>query len=159
MDIKIQFNKMELNDLKSYCDLNGLDIGETIKKCYLSGFNIEKYGILNKKSSTDNVVEKIVEKIVIKEVPVEKIILKEVVKEVPVDKIIIKEVENKVIQSGVDSSKFNLLQDTNIKLREQIISLEKTLLDCQSKYMDVVNKLENKVVGYLKSSNLDDNLY
>ena len=99
------------------------------------------------------------EKIVIKEVPVEKIILKEVVKEVPVDKIIIKEVENKVIQSGVDSSKFNLLQDTNIKLREQIISLEKTLLDCQSKYMDVVNKLENKVVGYLKSSNLDDNLY
>jgi hypothetical protein len=97
MELKLNLNLNEQKDLMGYCDLNKLDPNETIKKCYLNGFMIEKYGLLG---ASGEVIEKIVEKEVIKYVEVPKEVIKEVVRteyiEVPkeVEKIveIIKEI-------------------------------------------------------------------
>jgi len=89
--------------------MNDLRISEVIKKSYLEGFNIERYGLLNVGGTREKQVEKevIVEKRVeipvevIKEVvkieyievekPVEKII--EIIKEVPIERVVEKIVE------------------------------------------------------------------
>lgn len=103
MDFILDLTNSEYKDLTSYCDLNKFDYHEVAKKSYLEGLRIEKYGLLN---STQQPVERIVEKEVIKyvEVPkeIEKEVIKieyvnvpkEVIKEVPVEKIVevIKEV-------------------------------------------------------------------
>jgi len=103
---------MELKDKKimqavsAYCKLNNIeDIDGFIEKCFQSGFNIEKYGLLGKPLNEDekdlkiSVVE---EKQLIKEVIVEKMVevpvevikevekIIEVIKEVPVEKIVTK---------------------------------------------------------------------
>lgn len=96
MEYKLNLSSTENKDLISYCNLNDLRISEVIKKSYLEGFNIERYGLLNTGGIREKQVEKevIVEKRV--EIPVE--VIKEVVRieyvEVPVDRIveIIKEV-------------------------------------------------------------------
>ena len=105
MEYKLNLSNTENKDLISYCNLNDLRISEVIKKSYLEGFNIERYGLLNVGGEKEKIIEKevVVEKRV--EIPVE--IIKEVVKveyvevekpvevvkyvEVPVE--IIKEVE------------------------------------------------------------------
>lgn len=122
MEYKLVLSKSENQDLISYCNLNDLRISEVIKKSYLEGFNIERYGLLNVSGEKEKQVEKEVivekrveipvevikevvkveyvevpvEKIVevTKEVPVEKIV--EVIKEVPVDKVVIQEVIKEV---------------------------------------------------------------
>jgi hypothetical protein len=108
MEIKIKLSNTEHKDLLSYCNLNDLLISSVVKDSFTTGFNIERYGLLNPSGNQEKEVikEVIVEKRVeipvevIKEivqveyveVPVEKII--EVIKEVPVEKIVevIKEV-------------------------------------------------------------------
>ena len=98
MEYKLVLSKSENQDLISYCNLNDLRISEVIKKSYLEGFNIERYGLLNVGGEKEKQVEKevIVEKRV--EIPVE--VIKEVVKveyvEVPVDKIV--EVTKEIIK-------------------------------------------------------------
>jgi len=101
---------MELKDKKTmqavsaYCKLNSIeDIDGFIKKCFESGFNIEKYGLLGKTLNEDEkqlIKEVIVEKRV--EVPVEVIKevdkVVEVVKEIVVEKEVIKEVPVEVIK-------------------------------------------------------------
>ena len=77
MVININFTKSELKDLESYCKLNGLSNEEIIKKCYLEGFLIEKYGLL---SGSGNTIEKEVIKEIIKYVEVPVVEEKEVVK-------------------------------------------------------------------------------
>jgi hypothetical protein len=119
MELKINFSNTEHKDLLSYCNLNDLLISKVVKDSFTTGFNIERYGLLNP-AKTGGIDEKQVEievirekrveipveiikeviKIeyveveipveVIKEVIVEKIV--EVIKEVPVDKVVIKEV-------------------------------------------------------------------
>jgi hypothetical protein len=116
MELKINLSSTEHKELISFCNLNDLLVSETVKKSYMNGFNIERYGLLNSGQETIEKeiikevikyvevpvvkekevikieyieVEKPVEKI--KEVPVEKII--EVVKEVPVDRVVEKIVE------------------------------------------------------------------
>jgi uncharacterized coiled-coil protein SlyX len=105
MEYKLNLSNAENKDLVSYCNLNDLRISEVIKKSYLEGFNIERYGLLGKIGGEQEkwvekevIVEKRVEipveviKEVIKieyvEVPVEKIV--EVIKEVPVEKVVTK---------------------------------------------------------------------
>jgi hypothetical protein len=102
MEYKLNLSNTENKDLTSYCNLNDLRISEVIKKCYLEGFNIERYGLLSGK--VGGVQEKLVEVIVEKrvEIPVE--IIKEVVKieyvevEKPVEKIVEKEVIKEIIK-------------------------------------------------------------
>ena len=118
MDYKLNLSITENKDLISYCNMNDLRISEVIKKSYLGGFNIERYGLLNVGGvkETQVVKEVIVEKRVeipvetIKEVvkieyvevekPVEKIVekevIKEIVKEVPFEKLVEKEVIKEV---------------------------------------------------------------
>jgi preprotein translocase subunit SecD len=117
MEIKLNLSNGEQKDLVSYCNLNDVLISEVVKKSFTTGFNIERYGLLNSNSSQEKIVEKEVEKIVevIKEVPVEKIVevIKEVVVEKPVEKIVIKEVPVEKIVTKVeyisDDSKTNEL--------------------------------------------------
>ena len=72
----LSLNKDELKDLETYCALNQFNPDDVIKKSYLQGYRIEKYGLLG---NVSEVVEKevIVEKRV--EVPVEIIIEKPVI--------------------------------------------------------------------------------
>lgn len=123
MEYKLNLSSTENKDLISYCNMNDLRISEVIKKSYLEGFNIERYGLLNVGGTREKQVEKevIVEKRVeipvevIKEVvkieyvevekPVEKIVYKEIIKEVPVEKVveIIKEVPvERVVENVVE---------------------------------------------------------
>ena len=78
MEYKLNLSTTENKDLISYCNLNDLRISEVVKKSYLEGFNIERYGLLNTGGIREKQVEKevIVEKRV--EIPIE--IIKEVVK-------------------------------------------------------------------------------
>jgi len=105
MEYKINLSNTENKDLISYCNLNDLRISEVVKKSFTTGFNIERYGLLNTGGIREKQVEKevIVEKRV--EIPVE--VIKEVVrieyvevekpieviKEVIVDRIVEKVVE------------------------------------------------------------------
>lgn len=117
MEYKLTLSTTENKDLISYCNLNDLRISEVIKKSYLEGFNIERYGLLNVGGTHEKQVEKevIVEKRVeipvevikevvkveyvevekpievIKEVTVEKVV--EIIKEVPVERVVEKIVE------------------------------------------------------------------
>ena len=115
MEIKINLSTAEHKDLLSYCNLNDLLISSVVKDSFTTGFNIERYGLLNTGGIREKQVEKevIVEKRVeipvevIKEVvrieyvevekPVEKIVekevIKEIIKEVPVDRVVEKIVE------------------------------------------------------------------
>jgi hypothetical protein len=105
MEYKLNLSSTENKDLISYCNLNDLRISEVIKKSYLEGFNIERYGLLNTGGIREKQVEKevIVEKRV--EIPVE--VIKEVVRveyvEVPVERIveIIKEVPGPPVETEV----------------------------------------------------------
>ena len=100
MEVKLKLTMDEHRDLVAYCNLNDLLISEVVKKSYSTGFNIERYGLLN---AGPTVTEKIVEKEVVKYVEVPKIEEKETVKieyvevekikEVPVEKVVEKIVE------------------------------------------------------------------
>jgi hypothetical protein len=112
MEIKLNLTNSEHKDLVSYCNLNDVLISEVVKKSFTTGFNIERYGLLNSNTPEEKIVEKEVEKIVevikevevekivevIKEVPVEKIVevVKEVVVEKPVEKVVVKEIVKEV---------------------------------------------------------------
>ncbi len=130
--------------VSAYCKLNSIeDIDGFIKKCFESGFNIEKYGLLGKTLNEgekdlkmSGVQEKWVEKEVIVEkrveVPievikeVEKIV--EVVKEIVVEKEVIKEVPVEVIK---EVEKVITITN-NQELEEKIFHLNQQL-DEQSK--------------------------
>jgi hypothetical protein len=115
MELKINFSNTEHKDLLSYCNLNDLLISEVVKKSFTTGFNIERYGLLNTPGGTveKEVIKEVIKYVevpvveekevvrieyvevekpieVIKEVQVEKIV--EVIKEIPIDKVVIKEV-------------------------------------------------------------------
>jgi len=121
MEIKVKLSTVEHKDLLSYCNLNDLLISEVVKKSFITGFNIERYGLLNAGIETKEkeVIKEVVkyvevpvveEKEVIKieyvevekrvEVPVDRVVEKivEVVKEVPVDRVVIQEKTVEVIK-------------------------------------------------------------
>ena len=89
MEITFQLDSGQYKDLTRYCELNKFIPEEIVKKSYLEGFMIEKYGLLGntlnegeKHLKTGGVQEKRVEIEVIREkrveIPVE--VIKEVVK-------------------------------------------------------------------------------
>lgn len=261
MEVKLKLSADEHKDLVAYCNLNDLLISSVVKDSFTTGFNIERYGLLNAGPKvTEKVVEKevikyvevpkieerevvkieyvevekpvevikevplerIVEKTVevIKEVPVEKIVVQEVLKEVPVDKIVyitdqqelnekifqkdqeiqellkkfsiketesenifqkeknellkkINELENKPAQvveitkevvveketNGIDKSKFDALQQTVLKLRQETLEKDKLIREYEKTINEIQKFQENKGAAYMKGSNLDDKLY
>jgi hypothetical protein len=147
MEYKLDLSSTENKDLISYCNLNDLRISEVIKKSYLEGFRIERYGLLNvggtqeKQEVKEVFVEKRVEipveviKEVVKveyvDVPVEKIVTKEVIvekiveitKEVPVEKIVIQEVVKevpveKVVEKIIKVSDDNQINELLLKIQQ-----------------------------------------
>jgi hypothetical protein len=93
MEVKLNLSNSEHKDLISFCNLNDLLVSQVVKDSFTTGFNIERYGLLN---AGNEVKEKEVIKEVIKYVEVPVVEEKEVIKieyvEVPVDKIVTKEV-------------------------------------------------------------------
>ena len=96
MEIKLKLSNVEHKELLAFCNLNDLLISEVVSKSFITGFNIERYGLLNSGITEEKIIEKevIVEKRV--EIPVE--VIKEIVKieyvEVPVE--VLKEVIREV---------------------------------------------------------------
>jgi len=96
MNINLELDSKQYKDLTRYCELNKFVPEDIVKKSYLEGFMIEKYGLLGNTGGVQEkevIKEVIVEKRV--EIPVE--VIKEVVKieyvEVPVEKFVTKEIQ------------------------------------------------------------------
>ena len=69
---QIKLTSSQLKSVQEYCKLNNIeDVNKFITKCFTEGFNINKYGLLG-----DDKEPNVIEKEVIKEVPVE--VIKEV---------------------------------------------------------------------------------
>jgi hypothetical protein len=149
MEYKLNLSSTENKDLISYCNLNDLRISEVIKKSYLEGFNIERYGLLNTGGIREKQVEKevIVEKRV--EIPVE--VIKEVVRveyvEVPVERIveIIKEVPGPPVETEVIKY-IDREVITEVKVE---VPVEKIVYIYDKKEEEVVTKVETNCDEFL----------
>ncbi len=107
------------NEFIQYCNLNKIDdIDELAKQTFNKGFSFLKYGETPK--SILKVQEKIIEKEIIKEVPVEKIV--EIIKEVPVEKI--QHVENTAEIDRLKKENEDLKSELN-KITEALESFNK----------------------------------
>ena len=119
------FNKETLGSVDSFCKLNNIeDVDDFIKKCFQSGFNIEKYGLLGKTLNED---EKDLKTGIVGEKQVEIEVIREIRVEVPVE--VIKEVEKVVTKIEYISDKKieNNLNKTITKKDEEISKLSQTL--------------------------------
>jgi hypothetical protein len=176
MEIKINLSNSEHKDLLSYCNLNDLLISSVVKDSFTTGFNIERYGLLNAGVETKEkeVIKEVIkyvevpvveEKEVVKieyvevekivEVPVDRII--EVIKEIPsppteikvieyVDREVIKEVIKEVFVSNND----NIYEKPEPEIREVII--EKIVEVIKEVPFEVVKEIviERETEGNLK---------
>ena len=173
MEIKLNLTNGEQKDLVSYCNLNDVLISEVVKKSFITGFNIERYGLLNSNTPQEKIVEKEVEKIieVIKEVEVEKIVevIKEVVIEIPVEKVVVKEIVKEVpvekivtIYDKSDDnellSKIQHLENGMFKKQEELDELRHSLDELLAKppvekIVEVV--VEREITDYSSKSKLE----
>ena len=149
MEYKLNLSSTENKDLISYCNLNDLRISEVIKKSYLEGFNIERYGLLNTGGIREKQVEKevIVEKRV--EIPVE--VIKEVVMieyvEVPVDRIV--EIIKEVPSPPVETEVIKYVDREVIKEVKVEVPVEKIVYIYDKKEEEVVTKEETNCDEFL----------
>ena len=149
MEYKLNLSSTENKDLISYCNMNDLRISEVIKKSYLEGFNIERYGLLNTGGIREKQVEKevIVEKRV--EIPVE--VIKEVVMieyvEVPVDRIV--EIIKEVPSPPVETEVIKYVDREVIKEVKVEVPVEKIVYIYDKKEEEVVTKEETNCDEFL----------
>jgi hypothetical protein len=149
MEYKLNLSSTENKDLISYCNMNDLRISEVIKKSYLEGFNIERYGLLNTGGIREKQVEKevIVEKRV--EIPVE--VIKEVVRieyvEVPVDRIV--EIIKEVPSPPVETEVIKYVDREVIKEVKVEVPVEKIVYIYDKKEEEVVTKEETNCDEFL----------
>jgi hypothetical protein len=149
MEYKLNLSSTENKDLISYCNLNDLRISEVIKKSYLEGFNIERYGLLNTGGIREKQVEKevIVEKRV--EIPVE--VIKEVVKieyvEVPVDRIV--EIIKAVPSPPVETEVIKYVDREVIKEVKVEVPVEKIVYVRNEIDSEIVTKVETNCDEFL----------
>lgn len=185
MELNFEITSDEFKDLKSYCDLNNLKIDDIIKKCYLSGYRIEKYGLLG---GNGEVIEKIVEKEVVKYVEVPKVVEKieyvevpkevekiiEIIKEVPgptvevkvieyVDREVVREVIKEIPVTNFDNfgdkSKLEAIQNTLQKLRQECLEKDKIISEYKKTIEEIEKFQDNKKAFFMRGSNMDDALY
>jgi hypothetical protein len=149
MEYKLNLSSTENKDLISYCNMNDLRISEVIKKSYLEGFNIERYGLLNVGGVREKQVEKevIIEKRV--EIPVE--VIKEVVRieyvEVPVDRIV--EIIKEVPSPPVETEVIKYVDKEVIKEVKVEVPVEKIVYIYDKKEEEVVTKVETNCDEFL----------
>ena len=137
------------DEFLQYCQLNGIDdVDKLAKETFNKGFSLLKYPDTPLKSTK----EKIVEKEVIKEIPVDRIV--EVVKEVPVEKIVIKEVIKEVpiekIVEVVKEVPVQIKGDTQIITKEVIKEIKVEVPTIKEVIKEVVN---TKEIDELKKEN------
>ena len=166
MNITLELDSKQYKDLTRYCELNKFVPEDIVKKSYLEGFTIEKYGLLGGKGGVQEkevikeiVVEKRVEipveitKEVVKveyvEVPVE--VIKEVFVEVPVDVIkeVIKEVPVETIVTKIEYISDNT-QENELLLKIQQLESDKQLFsdkttEMENNFQDKMSKKEQEL--------------
>ena len=161
------------DDINQYCKLNNIENVESfIIKVLRSGFDIEKYGLLN--DITPKIIEKEIQKIVyrdiIKEVPVveyvEVEIIKEIIveKEIPVENGVIKEVivEKEVIKDVIiekeviieNKEKQKALESTIQKLRNELNEKNKKIVELEN-VLTEIKTVYNKPAIFLNGSDLN----
>jgi predicted RNase H-like nuclease (RuvC/YqgF family) len=153
------------DDINQYCKLNNIENVESfIIKVLKSGFDIEKYGLLN--DTTPKIIEKEIEKIVyrdiIKEVPVVEYVEVEIIKEIPTE--IIKEipVENGVIKEVIvekeviieNKEKQKALESTIQKLRNELNEKNKKIVELEN-VLTEIKTVYNKPAIFLNGSDLN----
>ncbi len=149
--------------VSEYCKLNSIeDVDGFVKKCFDTGFNIEKYGLLGKTLNEDEkdlktgivgekqvIKEVIVEKRV--EIPVEVIkevekiveVPVEVIKEIIVEKEIIKEVPVEKIVTIYDNSSENELFGKIEQLEQNIFHLNEQIESERKIFSTKIEEMEN----------------
>jgi hypothetical protein len=132
-----------------YCQLNNIDDVEKLaKETFNRGFSFLKYPDTPIKSTK----EKIIEKEVIKEVPIEKIV--EVIKEVPVEKVVVKEVIKEVpvekIVEVIKEVPVQIKGDTQIITKEVIKEVKVEVPTIKEVIKEVV---DTKEIDELKKEN------
>ena len=188
MDITLQLDYKQSQDLTRYCELNKLVPEDIVKKSYLEGFMIEKYGLLGKTLNEGEkhvikevIVEKRVEipvevikevvKIEYVEVPVEKVVtvekpvekLVEVIKEVPVDKVVIKEIIKEVPVEKIVTI-YDNSSENELLLKIQQLESDKQLFSTKTQELEEqVRKFstittENENIFHYKMSKKDEEL-
>jgi hypothetical protein len=143
MTINIELSSKEYKDLISYCNLNKLDPDTILKKSYLEGFNIERYGLLGDDSGKiGGIEEKQVEIEVIREIRVE--VPVEVVKYVEVPVEIIKEVEviQYVDREVVNEVPVEIIKEKIVNVIQEV-PVEKIVYIYDKKEEEVVTNLDN----------------
>ena len=160
---------MELKDknimklVSEYCKLNSIeDVDGFVKKCFDTGFNIEKYGLLGKTLNEDEkdlktgiVGEKqVIREVIVKkrvEIPVEVIkevekiveVPVEVIKEIIVEKEIIKEVPVEKIVTIYDNSSENELFGKIEQLEQNIFHLNEQIESERKIFSTKIEEMEN----------------
>ena len=123
--------KKILDEIEQFCNLNEIKNKEKFMlNIFQTGFNVEKYGNAPWKQE----IEKIVEKEVIKEIPVEKI--------VEVEKEVIKEIEKKVFIT--DDEKVGELMEELDHLRDRITTKEQEIVNNATNMKSLNEEIENK---------------
>lgn len=158
--LTIDISKQDYNDLTSFCKLNDIElVDDFVRLCLRKGFYIEKYGLLNQGQLPD-VIERELEKEIVKEVIVEK----EVFVEKPViDNTKIDELQNEIyiLKGKLDNQKeveCGKLQETLMNLNRQLGEKNDIIKELRNKVEDLENLTKTSYAFYLKSSNLKDRL-
>jgi hypothetical protein len=171
MNITLELDSKQYKDLTRYCELNKFVPEDIVKKSYLEGFTIEKYGLLGGKGGVQEkevikevIVEKRVEipveitkevvKIEYVEVPVEKIVtvekpverlvevIKEVFVEIPVEKEVVKEVPVEKVVTKIEYISDNT-QENELLLKIQQLESDKQLFSDKTTEME--NNFQDKM--------------
>lgn len=165
----INLSRKQLKDVEKFCEMNNIDnVEEFLIKCFVEGYEIEKFGLLG---NTANIREKVVEKEIVvekrveipvevivekpvieyveivKEVPVDKIV--EVIKEVPVERVFVKEVPVEV--EVVVEKEVYITDDEQVKeLGGKITKLEEEKNKLLSKQQQLESDYDTKISEYMQ---------
>lgn len=158
MEVKLNLSNNEYKELVSFCNLNDLLVSEVVKKSFMTGFNIERYGLLN---TGDRIIEKEVIKEVEKKVEIPVEVIKEVIKieyvevekpvevikeiekpievirEVPVERVVIKEVIKEIPIEKV------IHVTDHQELNEKIFQKEEQFNQERQKFSTKTTEMEN----------------
>ena len=158
--LTINLSTQDHKDLTAFCKLNEIELlDEFVRLCFRKGFYIEKYGLLNQ-GQLPEVIDRELEKEVIKEVIVEKEIF---IEKPVVDNTKIEELQNEIYilkgklenQKEVECGK---LQETLMNLNRQLGEKNDIIKELRNKVEDLENLTKTSYAFYLKSSNLKDRL-
>jgi ElaB/YqjD/DUF883 family membrane-anchored ribosome-binding protein len=161
------FSRETMQAVSAFCESKEIkDVDNFIYLCFKQGFDIRKYGLLEKTGGEQEkrvekevIVEKRVEvpievikeveKIVevpvevIKEVPVEKVVIKEVIKEIPVDRVV-----EKIIQTSDDTQVNELLSkidQLNGEISIKSLEIDNIRQEFSTKTEEMENIFQNKM--------------